>query len=325
MEAQEYRRGSSPADVLRIAIPHPSSNSFSKTKKDREKSSRHNSGLFAMWSRSNSKAEKSPEPKHKISERGVLKRRKKHSSHRGEAASIKDSHHHHLKLERSVAIEKRSSSGDDESTTSGSEHSQSSSDESSVDSISLENVQSNLQDIARELPYEARFLVKDVMTYIQRQDHEVRRAVTTITKMHKADSWKRDDTHFSRQAKVLRTVIENWSKTQNITQNITTGRDFGSRTKTALAEVLYPSPRSAEVGILGLVAPRYPEYLTGGNTELIMVMRAYLWAALMLEVFGRFRWAGSEQSYIDLASTIAPGKVTFNYNFNYNFLKTQNH
>lgn len=76
----------------------------------------------------------------------------------------------------------------------GSEELASSSSEGSVASIPSDDFTSRIRELATRVSSEDdRYLLEKVGQHIQDKDREMRKAVTTIAKMHKADNHKRDD------------------------------------------------------------------------------------------------------------------------------------
>ena len=179
----------------------------------------------------------------------------------------------------------------------GSEELASSSSEGSVASIPSDNFTSRIRELATRVSSEDdRYLLEKVGQHIQDKDREMRKAVTTIAKMHKADNQKRDDRFFVKQTKTLRAVIENWSKTQTILHP--------SLKADAKAKLLRISKFVEILESVGLSTDHH----FGTGSDVSRLLQAYMWAVLEREVFGRYRWAGDANTIVDFKAAVVPRK-----------------
>ncbi len=150
---------------------------------------------------------------------------------------------------------------------------------------------------ARVKSEDDRNLLRRIEQHIHDKDREMKKAVTTIAKMHKADNQKRDDRYFVKSTKTLRVLVENWSKRQRV---------VGASSKPDIIR-FFNASSSAYGEILRSVGPRDPSYLSAAG-DMSALMQAYLWLFLEQEVFGKFRWAGDPETYIKLEAVISPRK-----------------
>jgi hypothetical protein len=199
-----------------------------------------------------------------------------------------------------IEIERRDFS-DNENPQTGSDLASSYSADSMV-SIPSDDFPSRLQELGRRVNEEDRDLLKKVARYIQDKDREMRKAVTTIAKMHRTDGQKRGDIYFIKLTKTLRVLIENWSMTQNIFFP-----SSKSGIKTIFAELFNTSSSSTHLETLRSIGPNYTQYLAR-TEDIPRLMQAYLWAVLEREIFGRYQWAGDTKTYIDLKAAVSPRK-----------------
>ena len=179
----------------------------------------------------------------------------------------------------------------------------SSSSEGSLTSIPSDDVASRIRVLATKVSSEDdRSLLEEVEQYIEDQDREMKKLVTTIAKMYRADTQKRDETYFVKQTKTLRIEIENWSKTQT---------SFGPGSKAdAKTELLRLSSNPSSSGFFeifkstGLNISRY--FAMGGDVS--RLLQAYMWAIIEREVFSKSRWAGDTKTFVVLKAAVVPRK-----------------
>ena len=183
----------------------------------------------------------------------------------------------------------------------------SSSSADSRNSAPSDNLSSRLYEMAtRTKDEDDIILLQEAGKHIHNKDREMRNAVTTIAKMHRADNQKRDDRSFIQQTKTLRYMVENWSKTQK-TINISSPADAKANF-TRLFNAL--SLSSTNVKILKSIGSNYTQYLvTAGDVS--KLLQAYLWAVLEQEVFGRFRWLGFPNAFVDLKAIVFPSECDY--------------
>lgn len=179
----------------------------------------------------------------------------------------------------------------------------SSSSADSIASTSSDDLPSKLREFAARVKREDdRNLLRKVEQHIHDKDREMRKAVTTIAKMHKADTQKRDDRYFIKSTKTLRVLVENWSKTQK-----TVGPSFNADAKANLIRIINASSPSTDVETFRPVGTQYTQRLATAG-DIPRLMQVYIWVFLNREVFGRFRWASYPDKFIDLDAAVSPRK-----------------
>ena len=207
------------------------------------------------------------------------------------------------KKERSSSTRDLSPSDSDSAT---------SSTDDSADEISLEVLLSGLRDLSKELPREKRSIPERIAYGIKMQERSRRTLLASITKMHKADSYKRDDTHFGERVKVLRHMIENWSKTQ---RKVSSNMKLWSSDTLLETFALYSS---TETKTFGHIALQYFQHTARTEDDLARILQTYIWTVLMKCVFGKYQWSGNVDAYTALATAIAPSKSKLHLKWNCN-------
>ena len=199
-------------------------------------------------------------------------------------------------------LERRSDFSDDERSTDAESVSSSSSSAASVSLGPSDEITLRLHELATILRSSDRNVLQKAIQHIQDQDREIRKAVTMIAKMHKADKHKRDDSHFINLTKTLRVLIENWSRTQKIV-----GPNPRLAARQGFTEIFRDTPSSSiSLGTTVNIGLNHAWYLSGKNEDIAKVMQAYLWSVLMRYVFGKNQWASEPDACINLLAIVSP-------------------
>ena len=179
----------------------------------------------------------------------------------------------------------------------------SSSSTESVASTTSDDFSLRLRELAARVDSgEDRHLLEKVERHLKNKEREMRKAVTTIARMHTADNHKRDDRFFISLSKTLRVLVQNWAETQKIISP-----SSRALAKSKFTRLFNASSSPINVKTMKSIAPMSTGYLVTAD-DVSRSMQAYLWAILEQEVFGRFRWVGNSNSFVDLQATVFPCK-----------------
>ena len=260
-----------------------------------QKPARQNSGWFGWKGNEsrNTKQSRHSRSKRKKSKRGSV----------DPASSASSRPDQGLEPTYPVDFEIRRGFSDDERSVDSVQTLSSDSSNASIASASSDELPARLHQLSASASGRGKHVLRKAIKYMQEQDREIGKLVTTIAKMHKADIHKRDDSHFMKSTKTLRAVVENWSRTQQI---ITPNPKPEARA--SIAEILNTPKSSAYSDATRKIGPNYARYLAGTEEDVAKVMQAYLWVMLVRYVFGRNEWAGKPETYANLKAAILPSK-----------------
>lgn len=271
--------------------------------RDSEKTGRQNSyiGWFAgPLAKRRDRADESrklrqaDKPKHRRSQRSI--RNDAGLNDRG--STQRDSKYY---TERHFESERGKEFSDGEDPLREPEELSSSSSTESIDSTPSDDFSSRLRELARRMNDEEDIhLLEKVERHLKDKDREMRKAVTTIARMHTADNHKRDDRFFITLSKTLRVLVQNWAETQK-----PISPSSRALAKAKLTRLFNAPSFSTHVETMKSIAPKSTGYLVTAD-DVSRSMQAYLWAVLDREVFGRFRWAGNSNTYLDLQAAVFP-------------------